>query len=156
MRTVPERPTLLTVAALFASFGCGPWIGFQLAERFAPDSELALAASVLAFPLAFFAGSWCWLGVGVVAVVARALSYFLRGRLPPYPGEVSDALVPPGTSAFPVCAVLLLSAAGLVVGIVSSASLGGTLLVYATSGAAYGAALMLLARHGYLPFPEPG
>lgn len=156
MRSVPERPVLLSFCVFMGAFVFGPFLGIQLGGHFAPDSELAQVASVFAFPLAFFAGLLFWMGLGVFTVVLGALRNLLRGRLPKAEGlEPSRALVPPGYGSFVVFSLLSTAAAGLLAGAFSDASVAVTLPAYAAAGAVYGLSLWLLAHHGYLPFPEP-
>lgn len=157
MRAVPERPTGLTLGALIGSFVVGPFAGLQLGAYFAPGSELAQAASVLAFPAALFAGLAYWFGFGVVAVVIGALANLVRGRIPAAADlTTAEALVPPGYGAFVFFSVAFCSGAALLAWLLSDATLLQTLCVYAATGGVYGFGLWTLAHNGYLPFPEPG
>lgn len=157
MRSVPERPVLVTFGVLVGSFAAGPLLGLQLGATCAPDSDLGQVASVFAFPLAFFAGLLFWLGLGVLTVIVGALGNLLRGRIPSAASlDASEALVPPGYASFVVFSVVLAATAGIIVGLLSSIAVVSALAVYAICGAAYGLLLWLLAHHGYLPFPEPG
>ena len=156
MRTVPERPAIVTFLVLFACFLGSPFLGFFLGQRFAPGSDVAQLASIFAFPLSFFGGLVLWLGLGVLAVVWKGLRSLFRGRAPRAArvGK-SEVLVPPGYGSFVFLSLLFCGLAGLMVGLLSSTSVLEALAVYCAAGAFYGFALRLLAHHGYLPFPEP-
>jgi hypothetical protein len=154
---VPERPVALGVASLVGALLAGPVLGNGLASWLAPGSHVAQVAGFAAFPLAFALGMVSWLGLGVAAVVVTALRQLVRGRLPQAPPDAAERLaVPPGHAAFVVWSASLATLAGVVVGLASSASVVGAVAVFAAAGLAYGIALRALARHGYLPFPEPG
>jgi len=156
MRTVPERPALLTFGVLIAAMVAGPLLGLQIGQRVAPDSEFAQSAGMLAFPLAFLGGLLLWMGIGIVRVVWAALRNLARGGRPAAVRlERGRALVPPGYGAFVALSLLLPGAAGLVAGLASEAAVLTTVPTYTVAGAAYGGALWWLAHHGYLPFPEP-
>ena len=155
MRSVPERPALLTLLVLFGCFVAGPVLGLQLGARFSPDSELGQLASTFAFPLAFFAGLLLWLGLGVATVLFGGLRNLLLGRPRAQGLAHTEALVPPGYGAFVVVSVLVAGGAGLLVWLLSDAGFLVTLSSYAGAGGLYGLALYGLAHHGYLPFPEP-
>ncbi|NNL68153.1 MAG: hypothetical protein HKP30_18025 [Myxococcales bacterium] len=157
MRSVPHRSVGSTLLVLIGCLVAGPFLGLGLSGRLAPDSSVAQLVSLFAFPLAFFAGLLFWLGFGVVAVVLGALANLLRGRWPAAADlDGSEALVPPGYGSFVLFSLLTTGLAGLVVGLLSDASLVSALSLYAASGAGYGFGLRWLAHHGYLPFPEPG
>jgi hypothetical protein len=155
--SVPARHPALVVATVFASFACGPALGISVAQGVAPGSELAQFVSPLAFVLTFVAGMLLWFGVGAVTLVGGALRRLFRGRgegspLPP-PDRV---VVPPGYGAVLPLALGFGVVAGGVAGIVSQASSFWLACgAHLAAGAAYGSALRALARHGYLPFPEP-
>lgn len=156
MRTVPERPALLTFGVLIAAMMAGPFLGLQIGERVAPDSDFAQSVGMLAFPLTFFGGLFLWMGIGIVRVVWAALRNLARGGPPRAVRlERGQALVPPGYGAFVALSLLLPGGAGLLAGLASDAAVLTTVPTYAMAGGAYGAALWWLAHHGYLPFPEP-
>lgn len=157
MRTVPQRPTVLTFLVLIGTFVAGPLLGLRLGAGFAPDSEVAQMASVFAFALAFLAGHCFWFGFALLTIVPGALRSLLRGRLPRAPADLtgSRVLVPPGYRSFVVFSVLASGAAGLCVGLFSEASFVSMLAAYGACGGLCGLTLSVLAHHGYLPFPEP-
>ena len=156
MRSVPERPAILTLGVLIGAFVAGPFLGLQLGQAMAPDSELAQVASVFAFPLAFFAGLLFWLGLGVVTVLVGGIWNLVRGRIPSADSlDTTETIVPPGYGSFPAFSILFCCVSGLVVALASPLSVVSAVAAYAASGAAYGFLLWLLAHHGYLPFPEP-
>ena len=156
MRSVPERPAILTLAVLLGCFVVGPFLGLRLGSAMAPDSELAQVASVFAFPLAFFAGLLFWLGLGVVTVLVGGVWNLVRGRIPSADSlDPTETLVPPGYGSFPLFSILFCGVSGLLVALVSPVPLLSAVAVYGGAGAAYGLLLWLLAHHGYLPFPEP-
>jgi hypothetical protein len=156
VRWVPKRSVAASLAALLGAFFAAPAIGLALAMTVAPESRAAEIASFLAFPAALFLGLVAWLGVGVASVVLAAVGALLRGRLPAAPAEGADRVaVPPGHAAFVVCSVALAVFAGIVAGLTSTASFAAATAVYGGAGLGYGWSLRALARHGYLPFPEP-
>jgi len=140
-----------------ASFAGGPALGVFVAHWAAPGSELAQLVSPLAFALAFVGGLMVWFGIGVVAVVASTLYQLLRGRWHSRrPPLAATEIVPPGYGAFLPLALGFGLVAGVVAGLVpQSTSLWLSCVEHLAAGAAYGGVLRALARHGYLPFPEP-
>lgn len=157
MPSVPARSPALVVATVFASFAGGPALGMVVAQGVAPGSELAQGVSPLAFVLTFVGGMLLWFGVGAVTWVGGAIRRLFRGRRPGDRSPSSDrVIVPPGYGAFLPLALGFGLLAGVVAGLVPQASSFWLALgAHLAAGAVYGGALRALARHGYLPFPEP-
>jgi hypothetical protein len=155
--SVPSRNPFAVLASVLAAFVGGPALGASVAHWAAPGSELAQVVSPLAFALAFAAGLMLWFGIGVVSVVGKALHRVLRGRWHWRRSSPSaSGFVPPGYGAFLPVAVVCGLLAGAVAGLVpQSTSFWSACAAHAVAGAVYGGALRALARHGYLPFPEP-
>lgn len=155
--SVPARSPALVLVTVFASFAGGPALGIAVAHGVAPGSELAQFVSPLAFVLAFVSGLLLWFGVGAVTLVGGAVRRLLGGRGDGNPRPPSDrVIVPPGYGAFLPLALGFGLLAGFVAGLVPQASSFWLACgAHLAAGAAYGAALRALARHGYLPFPEP-
>ena len=157
MPSVPSRRPALILVSVFASFAGGPVLGSFVAHMAAPGSELAQIVSPLAFALAFVGGLMLWFGIGFLSVVGNALDRLLRGRWRSRtPSPTGTEFVPPGYGAFLPLALGSGLLAGMVAGLVpESRSFWLSCAAHLTVGAAYGGALRSLARHGYLPFPEP-
>jgi len=155
--TAPSRNPFVILASVFASFVGGPALGVAVAHWSAPGSELAQFVSPLAFALAFVAGLMLWFGLGVFSVLADALYRLLRGRWRVRrPSPPATEFVPPGYGAFLPVALGFGLLAGVVAGLVpQSTSFWSSCATHVAAGAAYGGLLRSLARHGYLPFPEP-
>jgi len=135
----------------------GPVLGATVAHWVAPGSEIAQAVSPFAFALAFVGGLLLWFGFGVVSAVAKGLYRLLRGRWRlPAPMSPGTELVPSGYGGFLPVGLCLGLVAGVVAGLVpQSTSFWGACAAHVAAGGAYGGLLRGLARHGYLPFPEP-
>jgi hypothetical protein len=111
----------------------------------------------MAFVLAFVGGLLLWFGIGLVAVVGNALYRVLRGSWHWRRRSASATqFVPPGYGAFLPLGLGFGFLAGVIAGLVpQSPSFWLACSAHVTAGAVYGGALRALARHGYLPFPEP-
>jgi hypothetical protein len=154
MTPIPSRSPWIQVISVFASFAAGPGLGSFVAHRTAPGSEFAQFVSPVAFALVFVGGLVLWFGIGVVAVVGKALFRLARGRSDWRTGQHAET--PTGYGAFVALGVVFGLLAGVVVGFVPQAtSFLGSCAVHVAAGGAYGGALYALARHGYLPFAEP-
>jgi hypothetical protein len=150
--TVLRRPIALTFPILAVLFLGGGIAGLVYAQRIAPDSGLAVFAGVLALPAAFVAGMQLWLGLALFAVFAGSARRLLGGRPQARPPV---NVVPPGAIAFVFTSLATCLLAGLVLGAVATS--GGFLSTFATVfsvGVVYGVLCWLLARNGFLPFPE--
>lgn len=154
---VPTRSPALVLASVVASFAGGPALGAFVAHWSAPGSELAQVVSPLAFALAFAGGLMLWFGIGALSVVHGALRRGLRGRgNRRRPSRPATQRIPPGYGVFLPVALGLGLLAGVIGGLVpQAASFWLSCAAHLAAGAAYGSALRALARHGYLPFPEP-
>ena len=155
LREVPARHPLATVAAMAITFVGGAPAGVTLAEWLAPESELASAISFALFPASMILGFQAWLGLAVLLVIPLFIKRLLgRTSTPPKRRGEDTSVVPPGAWVFCAVSVPLSLAAGLVVGVLSSRATLLVAAVYLTAGVAYGVTLWLLARSGYLPFPD--
>jgi len=152
-----SRNLLLILASVVVAFAGGPALGALVAHWAAPGSEVAQIVSPLAFALAFAIGLMLWFGIGVAATLGSTLYRLLRGRSQwRRPSLGAMEMVPPGYGAFLPLGGGLGFLAGTVAGLVPrSVSFWVACVAHVAAGAAYGVALRTLARHGYLPFPEP-
>jgi hypothetical protein len=152
LHSTPKRPLVLRLLTLAITLVGGAVVGQLLAERLAPDSQLAVIPSFVLLPAILVIGFHTWLGVAVILLIPR-----LFGRAARRPPAIAAdrQFVPPGAWTFlPVGTVFGLGA-GLAIGFLFAA--GSALYAaaaYWAAGTIYGAALWFLARTGYLPFPE--
>jgi hypothetical protein len=139
--------TQVTVLAVL--FLGGGVAGAQLATRLAPDSLLAPFVGLFSLSFPFVVGMHLWLGLAILGALWRLVTRRrLRGNFAP--GEV-----PPGSFAFVPTCVVLSGGAGFLMALFGT-SLGfvRTIGLYLLIGLTYGMACWLMARSGYLPFPE--
>ncbi len=157
MHSVLTRNPLLVLACLLVSFASAPALGMAVAHWAAPGSEIAQFVSPLAMILAFIGGMTLWFGIGVVTVVGGALGRLVRGRAQwRQKSSGGAAFIPPGHGAFLPLGLGLGLLAGVIVGLLpQSRSFWASCAAHLVTGVAYGGLLQALARHGYLPFPEP-
>ena len=153
--TPTQRPASVTIpitAALFFGGGIG---GVVLANYLAPDSVIANFVGLLALPFAFLTGMQFWLGFALLS----ALVYGIRrlvGQINELPSSMAgNRCVPPGSYSFLLTSLVVSVGAGVIVAFVAT-RLGffATLLIYLLVGLFYGLTCWLLARSGFLPFPE--
>jgi hypothetical protein len=155
--SIPVRHPVVVLTTVFAAFAGGPALGTLVAHSVAPGSELVQIVSPMAFVLAFVGGLLLWFGIGLVAVVGNALYRVLRGGWHWRRRSASATqFVPPGYGAFLPLGLGFGFLAGVIAGLVpQSSSFWLACSAHVIAGAVYGGALRALARHGYLPFPEP-
>jgi hypothetical protein len=144
------------MAVTFGVFFGGAPLGMAVARVVAPGSDVAQIVSFLVLPLALVTGIQLWLGAAIVLLVPR----FIRAvRRREWRSEVATPAaeihaVPPGHAAFVVTGTAWGVVAGLVVGLVPSASsFPGAACAFAVLGLCYGLLTRALARRGLLPFP---
>jgi hypothetical protein len=152
---MPRRSPLLLLVILATVFFGAAALGAGLAALFAPDSQAAAFVSFLLLPMALITGFQAWLGLAIIILVPSFLLRLLTGNRP---ASVRDGeFVPPGSVVFLPIASGLGFAGGAFVGLVSDAHAAWlVILVYWLAGTGYGLALWILARTGYLPFPDSG
>jgi hypothetical protein len=157
-----EPSGLAQALALLGLFAGGCLTGAGLAGWLAPDSVLASAVSVFMLPLGLTLGLAAWLGLAILSLPLLLLRR-LAGRGKPAPPGAAPAgrpvpaplQVPPGTSAFVACCLLLALVAGSVTGALASGrSFLAVLALYTVTGLLYGLLCRRLARSGHLPFPD--
>ena len=153
---MPRRSPLLLLVILATVFFGAAALGAGLAALFAPDSQAATFVSFLLLPMALIAGFQAWLGLAIIILVPGFLIRLLTGNRPPASVRNGE-FVPPGSVVFLPIASGLGFAGGAFVGLVSDAHAAWlVILVYWLAGTGYGLALWILARTGYLPFPDSG
>lgn len=150
-----QRPAIVTMPITIALFLGGGIGGVALATYLAPDSIVANFVGLLALPFAFLTGMQFWLGFALFSALVYGVRK-LAGRVDESSSSVAgDRGVPPGSYSFLLTSLVVSVGAGVVMAIVAT-RLGflATLLIYLLVGLAYGVTCWLLARSGYLPFPE--
>lgn len=149
-----SRSWLVTVPTLGALFLGGCWLGLALAEWAAPGSILATFAGFFMLPAAFLAGFQLWLGVAIFWAILKLLKWLVK-RDRPFDGGGYEARVPPGSWVFVLTSLLSSAICGFLVALTASQmSFLATLGLFLGVGFAYGVGCWLLARNGYLPFPD--
>jgi len=155
MRVVPHRNTLIVVTILTVAFFGGAGLGLALAAALAPGSELASAISFLLLPAALILGFNAWLGLAILLLMPQLIAQLLRPGSNRAPINNRQDLVPPGYWVFVPTSTASSLLGGILVGILSVDHSGWLVAFsYGALGTAYGATLCLLARAGYLPFPN--
>jgi hypothetical protein len=156
MQVVPERSGVVQLLVVFGGFLVGPLAALRLSQALAPRSGIMQGIAPISFALIFFLGLVVWTGIGIVMVVLASLSRLVRtGRLGVEGVTATDRLVPPGPRSFAVFGGLIGAGLGLANGLLADLPLVTAVAVWTGAGLAYGYALRLAARHGYLPFAEP-
>lgn len=147
---------IVTTAVVF--FG-GAGAGMALARVIAPGSQVAEMVAFFALPLALVTGFQLWLGAAIVLLLPRFVRAIRRREWrADVPTPAEELLeVPPGHAVFVVTGTGWGTAAGLLVGLVPSASsFAGAAGAFAMLGVGYGLLARTLARRGLLPFPDGG
>lgn len=138
--------------ALFLGGGVG---GVALATFLAPDSILASFVGLIALPAAFILGMQFWLGFALLSALLHGVRRLLgrvESQLLPI---ANDRAIPPGSYAFLLTSTAFSVGSGLIMGFVATRTgFFATLLIYLPVGLGYGITCWLLARCGFLPFPE--
>lgn len=152
-----QRPASITIPVMMVLFFGGGGAGLLLARAIAPQSAVGVVAGFLMLPAAFIAGFYTWLGVALVDALVRFLRSG-RPRVAPSaatgpPAHVSA--VPPGSMGFLFTSLLISLMVGIVLAFLSSRMASSmALAAVLLAGAGYGVLCWVLARLGYLPFPE--
>lgn len=149
-----ERAPLTALGIVLGLFFGGGALGLWVAGQLAPSSPLASLLSFLALPAAFMLGFVLWAGASLPAAWRR-LRALRRAKAGGVSVDLPPITVPPGSFAFVPAGLVLNSAVGLLVGMLSSnASFLATWALYALIGAAYGFVCWRLAKRGRLAFPN--
>jgi hypothetical protein len=144
---VSVRVQVFVLALLFLGGGAA---GVGLARSLAPESWAAQFVGLFSLSLPFAVGMQAWLGLALATELWRAAK---RGGRPRNAAAGAD--IPGGSFAFVPTCVLLVGAAGMLIGIFgSSLGLLATTGLYLALGLSYGVACWLYAKNGYLPFPH--
>ena len=126
-----------------------------MAEAFAPGSWIAAVAGFFALPLAFAAGMQAWYGLALLSLIPRLLGRVRGLQAGPAPSGEAPSRSIPGSFVFLPLGSVAGAAAGIVVGLASSAHPTWLVaLVYWLVGTGHGAAAWRLARGGVLIPPE--
>jgi hypothetical protein len=138
---------VFVLALLFLGGGAA---GVGLSRSLAPESWAAQFVGLFSLSLPFAIGMQAWLGLALTTEMWRAVT---RGGR--HASDAARTEVPAGSFAFVPACVLLVGAAGLLIGTFGS-SLGVLLTtgLYLALGLSYGVACWLYAKNGYLPFPH--
>jgi len=115
---------------VFGGFLLGPYGALHVSLLLAPGSDLVQTVAVFTFALILIGGTLLWAGLGIAAVVARALMGLLRGRLPSWPAGASERVVPPGYGLY----VGFGAGFGVLVGVVTGIATALTLPSAVASG----------------------
>lgn len=158
MKTRPaQRAASITIPITLLLFFGGGAAGLALAKAIAPQSAVGVVAGFLMLPAAFIAGFYTWLGI---ALFDALIKFLRRGRPRAAPsaatGPPAHALaVPPGSMGFLFTSLLISLMVGLVLAFLSTRMASSmALAAVVVAGAGYGVLCWMLARSGYLPFPE--
>ncbi len=153
--TPTQRPAIVTIPITLGLFFGGGVGGVCLATYLAPDSIISSFVGLLALPLAFLTGMQFWLGFALLSALVYGIRRFLGRTIEPPSAMAGDRGVPPGSYAFLLTSLVASVASGVVMAVVAT-RLGffATLLTYLLVGLLYGLTCWLLARSGFLPFPE--
>lgn len=142
----PSHPFWLQVIALVITFLGGGLGGVVLAIHLAPETPFVAVIGMFSFAFPFLVGMQLWLGFAIFITVWR----FVRRASEPSAGNQ----IPSGSIVFLPTSVVLVTFAGMFVGIWSETGFLSTVMLYALLGSLYGTVCWLLARSGFLPFPS--
>jgi hypothetical protein len=152
-----QRPASITIPIMMVLFFGGGVAGIALAKAIAPQSAVGVVAGFLMLPAAFIAGFYTWLGIALFDALVK---FVRRGRPRAAPsaatGPPAPALaVPPGSLGFLFTSLLISLMVGLVLAFLSTKMASSmALAAVVLAGTGYGMLCWILARSGYLPFPE--
>jgi hypothetical protein len=151
-----QRAASITIPITLALFAGGGAAGAALANAIAPGSVVGAFFGLFMLPAAFIGGFYAWLGLALLNAIGQWVRR-RRGRngaATPIPRE-PDRMVPPGSIAFLLMSLVSSAMAGFALAFLSTEwSLGEAWALVVLVGAAYGVLCWLLARSGFLPFPE--
>ena len=155
-RHAVQRPGSITVPVVLVLFLGGGAVGTALANALAPGSIVAAFFGFFMLPAAFIGGFYAWIGLALLNAIGHLIRRW-RGReaaAAPIP-RAHEKVVPPGSIAFLLTSLVSTTMAGFVIGFLSSEwSLMSAWALIVGVGAGYGVLCWLLARSGFLPFPD--
>jgi hypothetical protein len=150
-----HTPTMFGFGVLLLAILGGAAVGGMAGRLVGSGDSDAVVLGAVAPPLSFFLGMAGWLAVATGASLARWGRGIARGRpLAETRREVAAADLA-GAGAFLPASVLTWALAGILVGLVSPASVLAATAVFAVLGAGYGLTLTRMAGRRLLPLLIP-
>jgi hypothetical protein len=152
-----QRSAVITIPVTMALFFGGGAGGVGLASAVAPNSIIASFLGLLSLPFAFIAGMHLWLGMAILTLLVQLPKRLLSQTATQDSQRGKHEFIPPGSVAFAFTSLVTCSVSGLVIAAVAT-RLGfiSTWALYVAVGVVYGTTCWILARTGFLPFPEDG
>lgn len=146
----------MTIPVTLALFAGGGAAGAALAKALAPGSVVGAFFGLFMLPAAFIGGFYAWLGLALLDAIG---SFVRRGgrRIPRDTAKtpVAARAIPRGSIGFVFVSLAVSIMTGFALAFLATESkflTAWSLLVAAGTG--YGVLCWLLARSGFLPFPE--